>query len=45
MPVAGLVTAVLLGRQPLTLVAAAGTAVVAAGCALGLRRENRLPTG
>ncbi|MFL6124737.1 DMT family transporter [Actinophytocola sp.] len=45
MPVAGLVTAVLLGRQPLTFVAAAGTIVVAAGCALGLRRENRLPAG
>ena len=41
MPVAGLVTAVLLGRQSLTLVAAGGTLVVAAGCALGLRRENR----
>ena len=36
MPVAGLVTAVLLGRQPLTLVAAGGTLIVAAGCALGL---------
>jgi drug/metabolite transporter (DMT)-like permease len=45
MPVAGLVSAVLLGRQPLTLVAAAGTLVVAAGCALGLRRENRSPAG
>lgn len=43
MPVAGLVTAVLLGRQSLTLVAAAGTLVVAAGCALGLRRENARP--
>lgn len=43
MPVAGLVTAVLLGRQSLTLVAAGGTLVVAAGCALGLRRENRSP--
>jgi drug/metabolite transporter (DMT)-like permease len=38
MPVAGLVAAVLLGRQPLTFLATAGTAVVAAGCALGLRR-------
>jgi drug/metabolite transporter (DMT)-like permease len=37
MPVAGLVAAVLLGRQPLTLVATAGTAVVALGCALGLQ--------
>jgi drug/metabolite transporter (DMT)-like permease len=43
MPVAGLVAAVLLGRQSLTLVAAGGTAVVALGCALGLRRENRSP--
>lgn len=43
MPVAGLVAAVLLGRQPLTLVAAAGTAVVAAGCALGLRRREGAP--
>jgi drug/metabolite transporter (DMT)-like permease len=37
MPVAGLVAAVLLGRQPLTFVATAGTTIVAAGCALGLR--------
>jgi drug/metabolite transporter (DMT)-like permease len=44
MPVAGLVTAVLLGRQSLTLVAAGGTALVAAGCALGLRGESRSPT-
>lgn len=43
MPVAGLVAAVLLGRQPLTLVAAGGTAVVAVGCALGLRRESQPP--
>jgi drug/metabolite transporter (DMT)-like permease len=41
MPVAGLVTAVLLGRQPLTLVAATGTVIVAVGCALGLRREKQ----
>lgn len=41
MPVAGLVTAVLLGRQPLTLVAAGGTLVVAAGCALGLAQPPR----
>lgn len=37
MPVAGLITAVLLGRQSLTLVAGAGTLLVAAGCGLGLR--------
>jgi drug/metabolite transporter (DMT)-like permease len=41
MPVAGLVTAVLLGRQSLTLVAAGGTLVVAAGCALGLAQPPR----
>lgn len=41
MPVAGLVTAVLLGRQPLTLVAAGGTMIVAAGCALGLFQPPR----
>lgn len=40
MPVAGLVAAVLLGRQSLTLVAAGGTAVVAVGCALGLRTRR-----
>lgn len=40
MPVAGLVAAVLLGRQSLTLVATAGTTVVAIGCALGLRRTR-----
>jgi drug/metabolite transporter (DMT)-like permease len=41
MPVAGLVTAVLLGRQSLTLVAAGGTFLVAAGCALGLFQPPR----
>jgi drug/metabolite transporter (DMT)-like permease len=45
MPVAGLVTAVLLGRQSLTVVAAAGTLLVAAGCGLGLRGENRSTAG
>lgn len=45
MPVAGLVAAVLLGRQSLTLVAAGGTLLVAAGCALGLRGENRSTAG
>ncbi|TDV47054.1 DMT family transporter [Actinophytocola oryzae] len=44
MPVAGLVTAVLLGRQPLTLVAACGTAIVALGCGMGLGRGDRSPT-
>jgi hypothetical protein len=29
---------VVLGRQPMTLVAAGGALVVAAGCALGMRR-------
>jgi drug/metabolite transporter (DMT)-like permease len=43
MPVAGLAAAVLLGRQPLTLVAAGGALIVAAGCAVGLRRENESP--
>jgi drug/metabolite transporter (DMT)-like permease len=43
MPVAGLVAAVLLGRQELTLVAAGGTLIVAAGCAVGLRRGNDSP--
>jgi drug/metabolite transporter (DMT)-like permease len=41
MPVAGLVAAVLLGRQPLTLVAAGGALMVAAGCALGLAQPPR----
>jgi drug/metabolite transporter (DMT)-like permease len=41
MPVAGLAAAVLLGRQPLTLVAAGGALVVAAGCALGLAQPPR----
>lgn len=40
MPVAGLVAAVLLGRQSLTLVATVGTVVVAVGCALGLSRRG-----
>ena len=39
MPVAGLVAAVVLGRQPLTVVAAGGALVIAAGCALGLSRR------
>ena len=43
MPVAGLAASVVLGRQPLTLVAAGGALVVAAGCALGLARPQRLP--
>lgn len=41
MPVAGLAAAVMLGRQPLTLVAAGGALVIAAGCALGLGRQGR----
>ena len=41
MPVAGLVAAVALGRQPLTLVAAGGAVLVAAGCALGLAQPPR----
>lgn len=41
MPVAGLVASVVLGRQPLTPVAAGGALVVAAGCALGLARARR----
>ncbi|OLF15649.1 DMT family transporter [Actinophytocola xanthii] len=39
MPVAGLVAAVLLGRQEPTAVAAGGALVVAAGCVLGLSRR------
>jgi drug/metabolite transporter (DMT)-like permease len=39
MPVAGLVAAVLLGRQEPTVVAAGGALVVAAGCVLGLSRR------
>jgi drug/metabolite transporter (DMT)-like permease len=38
MPVSGLVVSVALGAQPLTAVACAGTALVTAGCVLGLRR-------
>lgn len=38
MPIAGLTASVVLGRQPMTLVAAGGALVVAAGCALGMRR-------
>ncbi len=38
MPIAGLAASVVLGRQPMTLVAAGGALVVAAGCALGMRR-------
>jgi drug/metabolite transporter (DMT)-like permease len=41
MPVAGLAAAVALGRQPLTVVAAGGALLVAAGCALGLARPRR----
>jgi drug/metabolite transporter (DMT)-like permease len=41
MPVAGLVAALVLGRQPLTVVAAGGALLVAAGCALGLARPPR----
>jgi drug/metabolite transporter (DMT)-like permease len=41
MPVAGLVASVVLGRQPITLVAAGGALVVAAGCALGLAQPPR----
>jgi drug/metabolite transporter (DMT)-like permease len=41
MPVAGLAASVVLGRQPLTLVAAGGALVVAAGCAIGLARPPR----
>ncbi len=41
MPLAGLVAAVVLGRQPLTFVAACGALVVAAGCALGLAQPPR----
>lgn len=43
MPVAGLAASVLLGRQPLTVVAAGGVLVVAVGCALGMRRVNHSP--
>jgi drug/metabolite transporter (DMT)-like permease len=43
MPVAGLATAVLLDRQQLTVVAAGGALIVAAGCAMGLRREKSSP--
>ena len=39
MPVSGLVASVALGAQALTAVAVAGTALVAAGCAVGLRRR------
>ncbi|MGB3444219.1 MAG: DMT family transporter [Actinophytocola sp.] len=41
MPVAGLVAAVVLGRQQLTLVAAGGALLVATGCALGLAQPPR----
>lgn len=46
MPVAGLGASVLLGRQPLTAVALGGAAVVAVGCALGMRRavSRRAPS-
>jgi len=39
MPVSGLVTSVLLGAQSLTAVGILGTALVAVGCAIGLRRR------
>ena len=38
MPLSGLITSVLLGAQPLTLLGIAGTALVATGCTIGLRR-------
>jgi len=41
MPVAGLAASVLLGRQPMTLVAAGGALVVAAGCAVTFARPAR----
>ena len=41
MPVAGLVAAVVLGRQSLTLVAVCGAVLVAGGCALGLAQPPR----
>jgi len=41
MPVAGLAASVVLGRQPMTLIAAGGALVVAAGCALGLAQQPR----
>lgn len=39
MPVSGLVASVLMGAQPLTAVGILGTASVAVGCAIGLRRR------
>jgi len=41
MPVAGLAASVLLGRQPMTLAAAGGALVVAAGCAVTFARPTR----
>jgi len=38
MPLAGLVTSVLLGVQPLTALSTGGALLVGAGCAVGLRR-------
>ncbi|WP_082114391.1 DMT family transporter [Lentzea aerocolonigenes] len=38
MPVSGLVTSVLLGAQQLTMVSVLGSATVALGCAIGLRK-------
>ena len=38
-PVSGLVASVMLGAQPLTILGVAGTALVAVGCAIGLRRR------
>ncbi len=43
MPVAGLVAAVVLGRQPLTLVAVGGAVAIAVGCALGLSLRATRP--
>jgi drug/metabolite transporter (DMT)-like permease len=45
MPIAGLTASVVLGRQPVTLVAVGGALVVAAGCALGMRRRRVVGPG
>jgi len=44
MPVAGLITSIALGAQPLNITSAAGIALVTAGCILGLHRRPRLST-
>ena len=44
MPVAGLAAAVVLGRQPFTLLAAGGALVVAAGCVVAFARPARVST-